>query len=678
MTTKNMTVGRRMNRLLVISIVTAMASLAFALSMYQFNSAISARRAELEATGYVFASAIGESIATHELPDIQRALHATAHLHDIVGVYALDAQDRVLANSGDLAVLTSDVISGEPSIGKIIAQGLMPVRVDVVRGGEHVGHLLLIGDVSNVWRQIFNTLLVTLISAATALTLALLMAHQLQQRITTPIVDLTRSIVALRRSRRYELTNIPNAEGETRTLVESFNGMIGEIQTRDAALKNLAYFDALTGLPNRASFQQHVNDYFLELGDRVAQCAILLLDIDNFKAINDTLGQVAGDALLLNVAALLRDAKMETDFVARIGGDEFAVFVIETRTPEQARAAVAPFIATLYHPMKIFNHDLQVSACAGLAISPEFGPTSDLLQRNGRLALSQAKHEGVGRVISYRHEIGENLEREVELERGLRAAIAAQELEIYYQPIVSAKNNRVEGFEALLRWRRHDGTVVPPSKFIPLAEKAGLIAELGLWVLKKACKDARAWLDAGHPERFVSVNVSPSQILLSEFVNTVREALNAAGLPPELLCLEVTESLFIGKSTSHVRTMLLELKSLGVVTALDDFGTGYSSLSYLEHLPFDKLKIDRAFVHQKSEGDQQMPLLRGIASLAHALGIAMVAEGAETLSEVALLRSIGVQSIQGYFFARPMPAAQALEAAITIEGRKTHMVVDAV
>jgi diguanylate cyclase (GGDEF)-like protein len=671
---KNITIGRQIKRLVTIAIVTGMSCLALALCVYQLRSTVDARRRSMEAEGYVFASAISDSLANGDVGGIQKVFHATQHLQDVTGVIALDAQDHVLANAGNLVVLSSDIIKGEPSLAKMLQQGLMPVRVDVIRGGEKVGQLIMIGDISNVRQQVLNILLVTLLGAIAALAVALVLAGRLQRRITTPIIQLTQSILALRKAHRYEPTAIANAEGETRTLVDSFNGMVNEIRNRDSALKQLAYYDALTGLPNRASFQQHINDHYTKSGHGNANCTILLLDIDSFKTINDTLGQVIGDALLLNVAAALREAQTPDAIVARLGSDEFGVFVTGTTSADQSREAVAPFVACLYQPMRIFNQELHVSACAGLAFAPEFGETGDILQRHGRLALGQAKREGAGRVISYRHEIGEALEEEAELERGLRGAIAAGELEIHYQPIVDARDGRVEGFEALLRWQRANGSLISPAKFIPIAEKSDLIAELGLWVLQKACLQARAWLDAGQRERFVSVNVSPSQLLLSDFVRNVHESLDAAGLPPELLCLELTESLFIGKSIGMIRKLLLDIKSLGVTVALDDFGTGFSSLAYLENLPFDKLKIDRAFVHKDGKAEEHKPLLRGIASLAHALEIEMVAEGAETAAEVALLKSIGVQAIQGYFYAKPLPSAQALIVAAEIENQKAQLV----
>ena len=657
-------IGTRIYRLVATTVVIAMAILALTLAAYQLRANLDARESELTATSYVYAAAISDHFVQHDVPAIQNVFHSINHLHDVVGVYALDEQGHVLANAGNLAVLSSNMTSGEPSTLQMLTRGLMPVGVDVVRGGTKVGRLVMIGNISNVQHQILVTLEVIALSAISALVFALLLAKRLQRRISQPIIELTSSILALRKAHRYEPTVIANAVGETQALVESFNGMIGEIHSRDAALKKLAYFDPLTGLPNRASFQQVLSDHFKDNSKADDGCAILFLDIDNFKTINDTLGQVIGDALLLDVAAQLSDAKglvaASEVLVARLGGDEFGIFVTGIHSAEEARANLAPFIACLYKPLRIAGNHLHVSACAGLAHAPEFGPTAEILQRNASLALSRAKREGVGRVISYRHEIGESIDKDAKLERALHNAIAANELEAHYQPIVGTADNEVQGFEALLRWRRADGSLVPPTKFIPLAEKSGCIAELGDWVLRRACLDAKAWMDAGEPPRFVSVNVSPSQLLLSDFIRTILDALDAAKLPPQLLCVELTESLFVGKSINVVRKLLLELRALGVTTALDDFGTGYSSLSYLEHLSFDKLKIDRAFIHNSDVTGGHKPLLQGIANLAHALNISIVAEGAETASEVEYLRKIGVQAIQGYYFAKPMPATQVL------------------
>ncbi len=681
MNQKSLSIGTRIYRLVATTVVIAMAILALTLAAYQLRANLDARESELTATSYVYAAAISDNFVQRNVPAIQNVFHSVNHLQDVVGIYALDEQGHVLANAGNLAVLSSDMISGEPNTMQMLTRGLMPVGVDVVRGGAKVGRLVMIGNISNVRSQILMTLQVIALSAIAALVFALLLAKRLQRRISQPIIELTTSILALRKAHRYEPTVIANAVGETQALVESFNGMIGEIHSRDAALKKLAYFDPLTGLPNRASFQQMLCDHFKDKSKVNAGCAILLLDLDNFKTINDTVGQVIGDALLLDVAAQLSDAKglvaAADVLVARLGGDEFGVFVTGVNSADQARTNLAPFIACLYKPLRIAGNHLHVSACAGLAYAPEFGPTAEILQRNASLALSRAKREGVGRVISYRHEIGESIDEDATLERDLHNAIAANELEAHYQPIVRTADNEVEGFEALLRWRRADGKLIPPSKFIPLAEKSGCIAELGDWILRQACLDAKAWMDAGQPPRFVSVNVSPSQLLLSDFVRTILDALDAAKLPPQLLCVELTESLFVGKSVNVVRKLLLELRALGVVTALDDFGTGYSSLSYLEHLSFDKLKIDRAFIHNSDAPDGHKPLLEGIANLAHALKISIVAEGAETLAEVEYLRRIGVQAIQGYFFAKPMPGPHALAWVQNRKSVNAAVVVDA-
>jgi EAL domain-containing protein (putative c-di-GMP-specific phosphodiesterase class I) len=242
-------------------------------------------------------------------------------------------------------------------------------------------------------------------------------------------------------------------------------------------------------------------------------------------------------------------------------------------------------------------------------------------------------------------------------------------LEVHYQSVVDLQSGFVTGFEALARWKHPTKGYIPPYKFIPVAEKSGLISELGDWILRESCRQSKAWLDAGQPARSVAVNISAAQIIQSGFLEKVRSTLINSGLPPELLCLELTESLFVGKSRNTVEKMLADLKILGVSTALDDFGTGYSSLSYLESLSFDKLKIDRAFVSGMRGGQKNQDLMRGIINLAHALGMSVVAEGAETQDEITLLRSLKADTVQGYFYAKPAPADEALEIANQIDLR---------
>ncbi len=663
---RNISIGRRIQTLVTASTGLAMAIVMAILAAYHLQDSVSARRTELISTSYIYASAIAEDMANGNEQGIERVFHSTARLHDVVGVYAVGRNGDVIQSAGKQVVLTSAMTSGEPDIVQMLTRGLMPVGVDIIRGGEPVGRLVMIGDISNIRAQLFKAITATLLAGLTALAIVQIFSTLVQRRISAPIVQLTKAMTELTQAHRYEPTTIAGAEGETEALVTSFNGMISEIRTRDAALKQLAYFDQLTHLPNRSQFLQALEDAFAEAGKDGGFC-VFLLDLDDFATLNDTLGQRLADELLTSVATLFGQTVQEGQLFARLGADEFGLIAPGVHSLEQAQRALAPFVAALYQPILVKEQAIHVSTGVGFALAGQHGADVAELLRHANLALAEAKRHGQGRIVPYYPELGERIDEEAAIERGLRNAIENGEIEVHYQPIVNTYDAQVEGFEALMRWRRADGTFVPPAKFIPVAEKAGLIGNLGQWILQRACKDAASWIARGEKPRFVSVNISASQVLLSDFMLVIKSALINSGLAPKLLCIELTESLFAGRSMNLVRTVLQDAKALGVTTALDDFGTGYSSLSYLENLPFDKLKIDRSFVHQKSAGAKGRPLLKGIVDLAHALNIEIVAEGAELLEEVHLLRSLGAQFVQGYYFSRPLPAAEALAAAKRIE-----------
>ncbi len=664
--TEKSNIGHKIATLVALSVFAAMIILATILSMIQVQETIKSKRASLEATAFVFASAIADHVEARDRGEIHRVLRSVARVPAVLNAAALDNKGVMIAQMGSVTFLESDIIDSHPGFFAMLTKGILPISVDIKRGGQIAGSLILLADISDVRIHLFWNLFTTIVAAAIASGLAVPISRPLQRKVTAPLVDLTKSITRVRETRNFETADITGAEGETKLLVESFNGMIVDIRTRDLAMQKLAYFDPLTGLPNRVHFQKIVEDLFRD--NQATQTAVLFIaDIDNFHAINDAMGHSIGDALLMNIAALFKDEAGVNAQVARLGGDEFAICVPNVSTIAEAEIALARFIATLYHPIKILGQELHLTAAIGAVVVPLQATSSDEVQRHLNLALHEAKQLGAGRVCFFKQELADNIKFEAEIAQGLRVALNSNELEVHYQPVVDLKSGFVTGFEALARWNHPLKGYIPPSKFIPIAEKSGIISDLGDWILDESCKQAKAWLDAGHEPRSVAVNISAAQIIQSGFLEKVRHALVESGLPAELLCLELTESLFVGKSRNTVEKMLVELKLLGVRTALDDFGTGYSSLSYLESLPFDKLKIDRAFVSGMQGGQKNLNLMRGIINLAHALGMSVVAEGAETFEEVNLLRSLNADTVQGFFYAKPAPAAVALEIANQID-----------
>jgi len=429
---------------------------------------------------------------------------------------------------------------------------------------------------------------------------------------------------------------------------------VTEQRRAEARITHMAHHDALTGLPNRALFTTRLAEAIAEQARTGAGAALLCLDLDKFKLVNDSLGHPAGDALLRTVADRITACLRGEDLVARLGGDEFAVLL---RNPDAATvsAVAGRIIEALSRPVRLGDRECQVGVSVGIARLPEHGTDSDTLLRHADLALYRAKADG-GSVAHCFEAAMDSWDRSRRRrEADLHEAFARGDLTLAYQPVVGVRSREIVGFEALLRWHHPVEGAIPPSEFVPLAEDTGLIVPIGAWVLRQACAEASLWAD---PVR-VAVNLSPVQFRDPGLVATVREALALSGLAPHRLELEVTESVLLAASEANVAT-LHALRDLGVRIAMDDFGTGYCSLSYLQKFPFDKIKIDRSFVSRLGENPHSTAIVRAVIGLGASLGIVTVAEGVETEAQFAHLRADGCGEVQGYLFGRPSPAAQAV------------------
>ena len=420
-------------------------------------------------------------------------------------------------------------------------------------------------------------------------------------------------------------------------------------------IAQLASFDPLTGLPNRAHLRDVLEKAMAETGQRSPGCAFLMIDLDRFKAVNDSLGHQIGDKLLSQVAWRLRQICSGPEFCGRIGGDEFAV-VIPRLYDEHAVARLAgAIIGGLSMPYQIDAHVLYVGASVGSAMSPTDGNASEALIRSADLALYRAKGEGGGLHCAYEPQLHAKAEERRRLELALREALDGDQLHVVYQPVVDAGSSEILGFEALLRWTHPEMGPVSPAKFIPIAEEARLIAPIGEWVLRTACAEAVRW---PKPVR-VAVNVSAEQLVHPSFVAAVVSALAQSGLEAQRLELEVTESVFVNADAGAIK-ILDQLLALGIQLSLDDFGTGYSSLGYLSRTRFNTIKIDRSFVVGASNNKaESLAIIRAVVTLAESLGMATTAEGVETEAELAMVQQLGCRKIQGFYFGRPMPATEA-------------------
>lgn len=428
-----------------------------------------------------------------------------------------------------------------------------------------------------------------------------------------------------------------------------------EKRRSDQQVSRLAHYDSLTGLANRVQMSQALEQILAAPSGRERACAVLMLDLDRFKQVNDTLGHPAGDALLKQVAQRLERGIGGAGRCGRLGGDEFQVIVPGEQDRNMLGHMAQEIIASLSQPYSIEGQSVVIGASVGIALAPEHGASSDELIRNVDLALYASKDAGRGVFRFYAEDLHAAAEERAELEQDLREAIVKGELQLYYQPIVYAANEKIVGFEALMRWNHPRRGWLSPAKFVPIAEDAGLIDRMGQWALRTACADMARW-----PRSIrCAVNVSALQFANPELPTIVANALAHAGVEASRLELEITESVFLNDS-SGTDAMFKALKRVGVRLALDDFGTGYSSLGYLKKAPFDKIKIDRSFVQGATEeGSRNGAIIASITSLADALHMDTTAEGVETLDELELVRLLGCSHIQGYIYYKPMDAADA-------------------
>jgi diguanylate cyclase (GGDEF)-like protein len=431
---------------------------------------------------------------------------------------------------------------------------------------------------------------------------------------------------------------------------------ITEQQQQQARIEYLARHDALTELPNRVRFLEELATLEASIA-RGEKAAVLTIDLDHFKGVNDAHGHAVGDKLLKQVSARLWGATRETDLLARLGADEFALLLRPVGRPADAAAIAERIVTTVSAPFSIDGHQILIGASVGIAMAPEDGDTADALMKNADMAVHRAKDEGRSTFQFFEPGMDATIRRRRELEAGLRQALSRNELRLEFQPLMGLKQNRFTGLEALLRWESGEHGPVTPDEFIPVAEETGLIVPIGEWVLREACEAAMAW--PGEPR--VAVNLSPVQFRKGKLHEVVVAALTDSGLPARRLELEITESLLLAEDEPTLEA-LHRLRKLGVRICLDDFGTGYSSLSYLRSFPFDKIKIDRSFMRDLGGNRDSLAIVKAVIGLGQSLGMSTTAEGVETEEQLAAVREQGCDEVQGFYFSPPLrpEAVQAL------------------
>jgi diguanylate cyclase (GGDEF)-like protein len=434
-----------------------------------------------------------------------------------------------------------------------------------------------------------------------------------------------------------------------------------ERAAQEERIRHQAYHDALTGLPNRASFTEHLDEAMRRAKRAGWPLALLFLDLDLFKRVNDSLGHDAGDRLLRVAAERIRRAVREADMLFRMGGDEFTVLLEDVRGPEEAAMVAGRVLEGIAEPLQLQHHEISVTASIGIALYPRDDVVGERLVKSADTAMYRAKELGRNRYAFFAPEMNERVETQMQIEAALRRALKNEEFILHFQPRVSAATGRATGAEALLRWKHPEWGLVEPARFVPLLEETGLIVPVGAWVLAEACRRAKAWEAAGLPPLRVSVNLSSRQFRSDALFEAVSEALRSSGLAPQLLEVELTESLLV-ENVDHAMGVMGKLKAIGTAISIDDFGTGYSSLGYLKRFPIDSLKIDKSFVRDIATSPKDAAIVKAISALARSLGMGLIAEGVEEPWQVEFLRARHCTEMQGYFFSRPLPAESLTEA----------------
>ncbi|MBP1932980.1 sensor domain-containing protein [Ammoniphilus resinae] len=451
------------------------------------------------------------------------------------------------------------------------------------------------------------------------------------------------------------ISAVKNGSGQVTNYVGVFSD-ISERKRAEERLEQLAHYDLLTGLPNRFLFNEKLKSALFHARRYKHYVALLFIDLDRFKTVNDTLGHAIGDRLLRLAGERLVDCLRREDIVSRWGGDEFTVLLDNIQMVEHVARIAAKITQSISRPFHIEGQEIRVTPSIGISVYPNDGIEIDELMNHADTAMYLAKERG-NTYQFYTSEIGESSSKLVELEVRLRKALDQNEFQLYYQPKVSLESGTLEGLEALLRWKQPENGWVSPSEFIPLAEKTGLIRPIGEWVLRTVCRHCKLWKQQGFPPIRVSINLSMSQFQQENWVQTIYRILQEEEVSPKSIELELTESTIMHDPESII-SMLKELKSVGIHLSIDDFGTGYSSLSYLKRLPIDILKIDKSFVQDLSENAEDAMIIKAIISLAHSLDLKVVAEGVEQKDQLRFLESEGCDMAQGYLFSRPLAAEQ--------------------
>lgn len=659
--------------------------------------------AQLRQRGEVMVRFLAENLANplymYDIDTMSKMTSSTLAQKDVEYVYLYDAEGKIVHDGKEEIPLFGRILDDEVSIAAVASPELlvqtgnevfdiaMPIYLGDIEtkllGGVRVG--LRVEGVSADIRHMQDELgeitakglrrnLITVLATTFGLMMfALLITLLVSRSLVRPIREIASYATQIGHG-DYDVTLSVERHDEIGELANAFTQMSKNLRRSSDEIRQLAYHDSLTQLPNRLMFREHLESVLAYAKRHGVRIAVMFIDLDDFKRINDTLGHSAGDSLLREFAQRLTDCVRDSDYVAvindmesdvdpavaRLGGDEFTILLPNIHDSLDAAGVAQRILNAVTRPFIIDNNEMMVGASIGITTFPDDGDDAESLLKNADVAMYHAKDSGKNSYKFFTDSMNAKAIAKLSLEGKLRKALENDQLQLHYQPLVNAITGNAVGFEALLRWYPPGQEMISPAEFIPLAEETGLIVPIGEWVLRKACEDAMVWQGSGMTDTYVSVNISSVQLRRADIPQLVASCLRDSGLDPKQLYLELTETAIL-HFEEKITKMLDDVRAQGVQLWMDDFGTGYSSLSYLKRFPIDGVKIDRSFVKDIESDADDRAITSAIIAMAHSLGLTVTAEGVENEQQLKFLRERECDNIQGYLFGKPMPLKDVLK-----------------
>lgn len=648
---RDIPVGKKLALMLAITITAALALILGAFDLYDHFTSRQDLLEHLATIGRMIAS---NSTAAVAFRDTDAATEVVATLREKPNIRlgcTYDVSGKLIAQYQHASQRGCPVrLPGES--GSTLATDRATHVQPILLNNAIAGYIYVESDLSELRMRRSRFAIIAVIFLLVSLAVGTIVGMSLRRWFTAPINELVSLMDRICDKRDFSVRATWHSGDEFGRLVEGFNHMLGEVELNHNKLEHQALSDELTGLPNRRLFADRLNQAMAAARRHGGGVGVLYVDLDGFKLINDTLGHAVGDVLLRQVAGRLCARIRETDTLARIGGDEFTVIATNVRGLEDAQVVGRDVLAEFARPFRIDQHDLALTASIGISMFPDNALDAEQLLQQADTAMYAAKNSGKNKLMLYSPEFGNSVRERLELKNELSHALERNELEVQYQPEYDVVTHQLVRFEALARWKHETLGMIPPLKFIPIAEESGLIVPIGKWILERACRDAVRWQAMVNQPIQVAVNISVVQLLRDDFAEIVAGTLARTGLAPRLLQLELTDSV-MPPGFADSRARMAALQSLGVTLAVDDFGTGYPSLSCLQRLPFDALKIHRSFLTKISESGEADRMMHSLVELARNLKMTIVVEGIETQGQLDLIRTAGCDQVQGYLLGRP-------------------------